>query len=44
MLPNQEWMRKARRRMLAFLSGIGGLIAAYGTALAFLMLSTRGAA
>jgi polysaccharide chain length determinant protein (PEP-CTERM system associated) len=43
LVPNESMIRKAHRRALAFVSGLGGLIAAYGGALAFLMLTARGA-
>lgn len=42
LLPDQAWLKKTRRRALLFLSGLGGLIAAYAGGLAFLLLSARG--
>jgi len=42
LLPNEAWVKQTRRRALAFLSGLAGLIAAYGGTLAFLWLTARG--
>ncbi|GAB4173301.1 MAG: Wzz/FepE/Etk N-terminal domain-containing protein [Rhodocyclaceae bacterium] len=42
LLPNEAWVKQARRRAFAFLSGLAGLIAAYGGTLAFLWLTARG--
>jgi len=41
-LANDAWVKRARRRAVMFLSGVGGLILAYSGALAFLLLSARG--